>query len=105
MISKSVPANLSKSIAFALSTALTLAVKAERLSPSGSRGQIPVSGFSNLGFLASSSGCSALFKIVPERCATKATCSKIEDGATQSAPSRHQDVVAIKWVRARVNAT
>ena len=103
--SKSISLNLFKSMGDALCTAFTLASNSVRLSPRGSRGQIPVSGFSSFGFLASSSGCAVLFKISPELCATRTTCSKIEDGATQSAPSRHQEVVAIKWVRARVKAT
>ena len=52
-VSRSTDCAVARSRGAALFTSSTLAVKAGRVSPSGSRGQMPVNGFSKAGFLAS----------------------------------------------------
>ena len=65
-----------------------------------------MTGFSSVGFSASSSGAAtSLMSRPPCALAAPAMSVKIFDGETEFAPSRHHDVVQIKCVRARVTAT
>ena len=96
--SESTSAGVDSTSAFAFSNAA-------RFFPNVSRGHCAVISRFSAGFRSVGSGVSAAVIKVPISAATRATVSKIRDGATGLTPSRQWDVEQKRCVRARVTAT